>query len=263
MYSFSNLSDLLEAIEGLKSETEIYYIRFSDYFMELDKENRTKSFQLNNYQSNEKLYLYLIYKLNEKRNFREELKSKLENYNGQFVSHFDEKDRKKYLNEITNFELNKKKASSVLMLQHFLIKKGNLTNLVNNFLDLAKKYNIQVNYFCQMDANDSVRLVCLCLTDNKDWIHFLASKAILHEVMKKNYALGGKAYSYGLLNTMYFLRYEKQAKIDYSKRKHREDEFDIMNPNKIVRSKMTLSRINLMFSFALLFRSKQIKKKRA
>ncbi|KKN15685.1 hypothetical protein LCGC14_0983560, partial [marine sediment metagenome] len=104
-----------------------------------------------------------------------------------------------------------------------------------------------------------VRLVIYTPTDNEFWMHFLASKAVTSKVVKQAYNLGGRVYTYGLQNTIYLQKFEKNKLQKFRERKAEVDPNYILNPLKIVKSNISFFRINMMFGLMLVWRKLAIK----
>jgi hypothetical protein len=82
-------------------------------------------------------------------------------------------------------------------------------------------------------------------------------------MVKYAYSLGGRVYTYGLQNSIYLHRFDKERLKYLQKLKIQRDPNYILNPLKQVSTKISYSRINVMFNMALSWRTIAVKIGRA
>ncbi len=155
-----------------------------------------------------------------------------------------------------------KKHGMILLRQILLVPEEKQLNLINKFQTLCKKYKIQeASSQTMTNLTGLVRVTLMINANNEDWLSFIASKGILHQATKFAYRLGGRCHSYGLQNTIYLHKFEKIRLMKEREQKTAKDPNYILNPLKIVQTKIKFSRIEVMFRLALLFRRiQQIRK---
>jgi glycolate oxidase len=165
--------------------------------------------------------------------------------------------------EILRDEMKLKLNSPVQMMQQFLVDLSSCFILVDKFEKNIRNLKLTGDFSAIISKDHQVRLTFYTLTDNGFWNHFLASKALLHNLIKGIYQFNGRIYNYGLQNTCYFQQFERSQQKQFRSLKTTEDPKYILNPLKLTMCKISYSRIDIMFKLAILWRQLAIRFKLA
>ncbi|MFX0099614.1 MAG: FAD-binding oxidoreductase [Candidatus Hodarchaeota archaeon] len=242
-FGFDKRSSLLNCVQELVKKTDPFLLRFSDK----GHEYRGTGFSRYNY------YLFVIYKGRSK-SLEDELKecsSIVNRYSGVYLGDlYSYRTWEDYLKH----EMKIKLDNPVLMLQQIYIPFEFTPNLIDKFMKLTRAGHLNHAFYGIINKDMNVRLVFYTPTDNDYWLHFIASKAALHKLVKYAYHLGGRVYTYGLQNTIYLHKYEKE-KVKFLRKKKKElDPKFILNPLKVVNTKISFRRIDVMFELSYRWR---------
>ena len=142
--------------------------------------------------------------------------------------------------QIHKLEIGPKNTQDLMMLQILTLKTQNIQQNVQLFHDLCKKYNIEkhnLNFVAGPEKD--WRSMFYISTNNKDWSH-MTTKAILHEVIK-NLLKNGDLPHMGYAEQMYLVKYRKDLLENVRQAKLEKDPNLILNPLKLVQSKMSFS----------------------
>lgn len=164
--------------------------------------------------------------------------------------------------QIHKLEIGPKNTQDLMMLQILTLKTQNIQQNVQLFHDLCKKYNIEkhnLNFVAGPEKD--WRSMFYISTNNKDWSHFMATKAILHEVIKNALKNGDSCHTWGMQNTMYLVQYRKDLLENVRQAKLEMDPNLILNPLKLVQSKMSFLRADVMFRLSLWNRKSNLRSK--
>ncbi len=242
-YGFNNKADLLKTVEELVKMQDPFTLRFSD------KGHEFRSTGFSKYD----FYLF-VYLKGRSKPIDEEYKQAWEVITKNHGEYLGELYSKRVWDDYLKHEMRIKLDNPVLMLQQIVVDFHAVPELIDHFEKWAGEYKINHAYYGIINKDMKVRLVFYTPTDNKFWLHFLASKATLHRLVKLGYRLGGRVYTYGLQNTVYLQKYETEKAKTLGKLKHELDPRYIMNPLKIVKTKISFLRVDIMFELALMFR---------
>ncbi len=243
LLGFESLGELLRSIKDILSNTDPFVLRFSDKYHEYNCSGLSRHSH----------YLFLLYNGRNK-DLDEDVKETLriiENYNGTFLGNkFSHSTWDDYLQH----ELKIKLETPVQMLQQIYINFEKTEPIITYFEKLIKKNKLNHCFYGLINRDNNVRLCVYTPTDNEYWMHFIASKAVISRVVKYAYKLGGRIYTYGLQNTIYLQKFEKNKLKKLREKKAEVDPNYILNPLKIVKSKISFFRVNIMFELMLLWR---------
>ncbi len=243
MAGFSSLGDLLKAIQVILSNTNPFVLRFSDKYHEYNCSGLTRHSH----------YMFLLYNGRNKdldTDVKEALKL-IEQNNGTFLgTKFSHDTWEDYLKH----ELKIKLETPVQMLQQIYIGFQKTELILNYFEKLIKKNKLNHCFYGLINRDNNVRLCLYTPTDNEYWMHFLSSKAVISKVVKYAYKLGGRIYTYGLQNTIYLHKFEKDKLKKFREKKAKVDPNYILNPLKIVKTKISFFRVNMMFELIMFYR---------
>ncbi len=248
MIGFESLENIFDSIKEILLKTDPFVLRFSDNYHEYNCSGLTRH-------SN---YIFLLYN-GKKNNLEEDVNNCLgiiEIHNGTFLGDkFSHETWDGYLQH----ELKIKLETPVQMLQQLYLDFERTGAIITYFENLTRKNKLNHCFYGLINRDYKVRLVIYTPTDNEFWMHFLASKAVTSKVVKQTYNLGGRVYTYGLQNTIYLQKFEKNKLQKFRERKAEVDPNYILNPLKIVKSNISFFRINMMFGLMLVWRKLAVK----
>jgi len=242
-YGFKDKRDLLKTVEELVKTQDPFTLRFSDKGHEF----RSTGFSKYDY------YLF-VYLTGRNKPYNEEYAQTLDVITKNQGEYIGDLYSTRVWEDYLKHEMRIKLANPVLMLQQIVVNFSAVPKLIDQFEKWANRYRVNHAYYGIINKDLKVRMVFYTPTDNTFWMHFLASKAILHKLVKLGYRLGGRVYTYGLQNSVYLQKFEKEKLKTLRNLKHQEDPNYIVNPLKIVMTKMSFLRIDVMFEMALIFR---------
>jgi len=249
VFGFKNLEQLLNSVELLLQETDPFHLRFSDQRHEI----RTSGFQ------SFPTVLFLIYKdgSSEVNPMVAKAKKIAISSGGRDLGEiYAEQTHKDFLVH----EMKVKLETPVLMLQQYMIPLDKVVELIDRFERITDERKLNHCYYGLLNKNKIVRLCLYTPTDNDYWIHFLSSKACLHSLVEYTYTkIGGRVYSYGLQNSIYMVKFEKERRKKLMELKKTLDPNGIMNPLKVIENKMKYSRVNVMFKLTNFWRKLAVK----
>lgn len=243
LFGFENITDQLNSMKELIAQTDPFLIRFSDKYHEYNCSG------LSRYSH----YIFLLY--NGRNNYIdddiERCHSILNANKGRFLG---EEISERTWDDYLKHELKIKLETPVQMLQQLMVDIHTCERVLNYFDELVEKYKVNHCFYGLINKDLQIRLCLYTPTDNNYWLHFLSSKAVLNEVVKYIYKNNGRIYTYGLQNTVYLHKFEKEKLKEFQEKKLKLDPNYILNPLKIVKTKMSFRRLNVMFKLAMLWR---------
>ncbi len=251
-FGFNSLEDILSTVEVLAKETNVFVIRFSD----VQHEVRCSGFSIYSH------YLFVVLsgpKEQQEKDLKiinDTVKQRSGVYLGEEFSHRTWQDYLKY-------EMKVKLETPVQMLQQIYLPFSKCHEIIELFEKLAVERDLNHCYYGLINKDMNVRIALYTPTDNAYWVHFLSSKAVAHRVVKALYSRGGRIYTYGLQNSIYLHKFEGKKKRLWQIEKKKRDPKFILNPLKVVESKMTFSRVNWMFELNMLWRKIAAKRGKA
>ena len=155
-------------------------------------------------------------------------------------------------------EMKLKLEVPTLSMQNFWIPLDHIEPIVKRMYKIASKYRINSCFYLVLGRPNKARLCVFAPSDHRNWMHFMSGKSMLHKLVKTMYRSGGELYTFGLQNTVYIKRYQKD---DYKRFKEVRSKWDpdgLMNPDKLTRCNMSYTRLNLMFTMNGYFRRLQV-----
>lgn len=250
-FGFTNFNDVLHNSRLLTRNTTVFYVRFSDREYEIRcRGNGEYSFYL---------FIVLSGDLEEIQSKSKEIFEMVKENGGKFI---DKEYSEKMWDEALKYEMIPKRNAPVLMLQSLYTDINQCSELIVKFNKHAQKYQLNHAFYGIINRDLRIRLMLFTPTDNKYMNHFLSSKAILHKIVKKAYQSDdSRVYTYGLLNTLYLLKFEKEKRADFKELKATLDPNAILNPCKLTSRKVRFRRINTIFAMNLFWRYLAIKLK--
>lgn len=166
-----------------------------------------------------------------------------------------------------SLEICIKKEAPAWMIQQYQIYFEKLEPFLLQIKRLETKYHLNLHAQGWIRKDGLIRLLVVALTDNLHWIHFLASKAALHKLNTFGYHQSTKdssesskfqPYAIGMLNVFLFEHYERRNAKLFRQRKRQQDPSGIFNPLKVIGSRISFRRIEIMFRLILQWRRLEI-----
>ncbi len=145
-------------------------------------------------------------------------------------------------------EMKLKLEVPTLSMQNFWIKPEMVPKLTKMMYSIAKKYRINSCFYSVLGPETNVRFCAFAPSDHRHWMHFMAGKSMLHQMVKEAYKIGAKLYTIGLQNTVYLKKFQPEEHRYYMDVRQQWDSDRIMNPDKLTHSNLTYRRLNLMFT---------------
>ncbi|GAB4320082.1 MAG: hypothetical protein Kow0069_23900 [Promethearchaeota archaeon] len=242
-FGFNGLAASLEALKDLVKETDPFVVRLSD----VQHEARVSGFSI--------FETYLFVVLNGRNKPIEEdlerVKAVIARHGGEYLG--EELSERTWFHYLRH-EMQIKLETPVQMLQQLIVDLDHAQELIEYFERLCVERNLNHCYYVLVNRDLRVRLVLYTLTDNDYWVHFLASKSVIHKVVKRTYALGGRIYTYGLQNTIYLKKFEPEKWKQFLELKEKVDPGFVLNPLKLTESKISFLRVDLMFELTAFWR---------
>jgi FAD/FMN-containing dehydrogenase len=109
-------------------------------------------------------------------------------------------------------------------------------------------------WYGMLGTENNMRLELLAMIDPDHYLRFIASKGVLHKMVKKSIGLGGGPYTIGLQNSIYMKRAYPEILEEIKKVKEEWDPLGIMNPDRITSCLTSYLRIDILFQLATKFR---------
>ncbi|MFW9770056.1 MAG: FAD-linked oxidase C-terminal domain-containing protein, partial [Candidatus Thorarchaeota archaeon] len=132
---------------------------------------------------------------------------------------------------------------------------------IEKVYDMLKAYEsyktshkIPALWFGMLGTPDRMRLELMAMIDAGKYLKFIASKGILHKMMKRAIKNGGVPYTIGLQNSIYMGRAYPDRLVQMREAKEYWDPHGIMNPDRVTSCLTSFVRIDILFMLATAFR---------
>ncbi|MFW9786573.1 MAG: FAD-binding oxidoreductase [Candidatus Thorarchaeota archaeon] len=181
----------------------------------------------------------------------DELNSITSNYSGVFLGNeYSEKEWElRY-----DAEFNPKEHTETLMFQELWMSIDKVQEMLEAYDAYRKSHKISALWFGMLGTPDGMRLELMTMINADHYLKFIASKAILHKMMKKAIAIGGVPYTIGLQNSIYMSRAYPERLEQMKLAKERWDPAGLMNPDRVTTCLTSFRRIDVLFALAAAFR---------
>jgi FAD/FMN-containing dehydrogenase len=147
-------------------------------------------------------------------------------------------------------EFNPKEHCDTLMFQEVSIEIDKLYDLLKKFESYKKSHKMPAIWFAMLGAQGWVRAELMAMLSPDQYLKFIASKGILHKMVKKAISLGGGPYTVGLQNTIYMKRAYPQRLEVMKAAKEKWDRNNIMNPGRVTSCMTSYFRMDVLFQMA-------------
>ncbi len=241
-YEFDSLENLCFAMVGASSlEKKPLYLKIADE--ELQK--------YSNPISSGKFVLSATYIDAPTKVPSEELSSITNQYGGVYLG--DEFSEKEW--DIRyDAEFNPKEHTETLMFQELWMPIENVYEMLSTYESFRKSHKIPALWFGMLGTPEGMRLELMAMVDAEQYLKFIASKGILHKMVKRAIKIGGAPYTIGLQNSIYMARAYPDRLIKMQEAKKKWDPVGIMNPDRVTSCLTSFRRIDVLFALAAAFR---------
>jgi len=151
-------------------------------------------------------------------------------------------------------EFNPKEHTDTLMFQELWMPIETVYEMLTSYEAYRNSHKTSVLWFGMLGTPDEMRLELMTMIDAEQYLKFIASKGILHKMVKKAINLGGAPYTIGLQNTIYMARAYPDRLVEMQEAKEKWDPYGIMNPDRVTNCLTSFRRIDILFALATVFR---------
>jgi len=151
-------------------------------------------------------------------------------------------------------EFNPKEHTETLMFQELWMPTDKVYDMLAAYESYRRSHKIPALWFGMLGTTDAMRLELMTMINADQYLKFIASKGILHKMMKKAIKMGGAPYTIGLQNSIYMSRAYPDRLVEMQEAKKKWDPDGIMNPDRVTRCMTSFRRIDVLFALATVFR---------
>jgi glycolate oxidase len=180
-----------------------------------------------------------------------DLKSIVEQHQGVLM---DEEFSQKDWSLRYDVEFSPKEHTETLMFQEYWTPVEKVHELIKSFESYRQSHKIPALWFGMLGTQEKVRLELMAMIDAAQYLKFIASKGVLHKIMKKAIKIGGAPYTTGLQNSIYMSRAYPDRLLEMREAKRQWDPDGIMNPDRVTSCLTSFRRIDILFILAAAFR---------
>ncbi|MFQ5832652.1 MAG: FAD-binding oxidoreductase [Candidatus Thorarchaeota archaeon] len=151
-------------------------------------------------------------------------------------------------------EFNPKEHCETLMFQELWGEVDKVYDLLKQYESFKKSHKVPAIWFGMLGTPGWMRIELMAMLDPDKYLKFIASKGILHKMVKKSITLGGGPYAIGLQNSIYMKRAYPERQLQLQDAKSKWDPENIMNPDRVTSCITSYARMNLLFVMAAAIR---------
>ncbi len=157
--------------------------------------------------------------------------------------------------DIADTELNLGRLCNNPVFQEYWVADERVNAFYAAYAPLVKRDTYRNAFYIIGGAHGKSRIKLFGLSDIENSIEFFGIKANFHQMAQLSYKNGDGIYSCGVVNTFYYHLHNKDKVKQIQKLKDSVDPDDRINSYRIVKTKMRLWRVKLLFAIAkLMFR---------
>jgi len=172
---------------------------------------------------------------------------------------------KSYLKEkwrdISDAEVAIGRTSRNIIFQEYWISNDRLLSFYESYVKRAGNYKFPIAAYTISGEEGWSRVKIFGLSDITRPIEFFTVKAFLHDLSMKAFKQGDSLYTIGIVNTFYLRKYKREVVKERKVLKDKLDPKDMFNSYRIIKARMKLWRISLLFNTAKLLYKISFKKK--
>lgn len=151
-------------------------------------------------------------------------------------------------------EFNPKEHTETLMFQDLWVPVENVYELLSSYESYRRSHQLPALWYGMLGTPDAMRLQLQMMINADKYLKFIASKAILHKMVKKGIKIGTVPYTIGLMNSIYMTRAYPDRLVLMQEAKEKWDPDGIMNPDRVTSCLTSFRRMDVLFSLAAAFR---------
>ena len=151
-------------------------------------------------------------------------------------------------------EFNPKEHTETLMFQEIWLPIEKVYDMLKAYESYKNSHQIPALWFGMLGTPEGMRLELMAMIDAEKYLKFIASKGILHKMMKRALKNGGVPYTIGLQNSIYMERAYPDRLVQMKEAKEKWDPQGILNPDRVTTCLTSFRRIDLLFVLAAAFR---------
>ena len=155
--------------------------------------------------------------------------------------------------DISDTEVNIGRWCKTLLFQEYWISDSNLETFYHFYANKTAKYNYHKAFYVIAGSQGGNRIKLYGLSDTRNSREFFGIKAIFNDITKNTYEnLNDSLYTIGVVNTLYFTKYNPEKAEYIKKLKAKLDPEDLVNSYRLTKTKMKYWRVMLLFRVAKL-----------
>ncbi|MFX0106983.1 MAG: FAD-binding oxidoreductase [Candidatus Hodarchaeota archaeon] len=151
-------------------------------------------------------------------------------------------------------EFNPKEHCETLMFQELWVGIDKVYDILKTYESYKKSHKVPAIWFGMLGSPAMMRVELMAMLNPDQYLKFIASKAILHKMIKKSIKVGGGPYTIGLQNSIYMKRAFPERLQEMKAAKEALDPMNIMNPDRVTSCLTSYGRMNILFLLAAAFR---------
>lgn len=151
-------------------------------------------------------------------------------------------------------EFNPKEHCETLMFQEVSVDVDKVYDILKKYESYKKSHKIPAIWFGMLGTPEMMRVELMAMLNPDQYLKFIASKGILHKMMKKAISFNGGPYTIGLQNSIYMKRAYPQRQEVLKSAKAEWDPDNVMNPDRVTSCMTSYGRMNLLFMMAAAIR---------
>lgn len=151
-------------------------------------------------------------------------------------------------------EFNPKEECETLMFQEIWMPLEGVYELLSKYESYKQSHKVPSIWYGMLGSSNGMRIELMALLEPDQYLKFIASKGVLHKMVKEAMKIGGEPYTIGLMNSIYMSRaYPKRQQVMQAA-KAEWDPNGIMNPDRVTVCRTSYRRIDVLFALATKFR---------
>jgi glycolate oxidase len=151
-------------------------------------------------------------------------------------------------------EFNPKEHCETLMFQEVSVEVDKVYDVLKQYESYKESHKVPAIWFGMLATPGWMRVELMAMLNPDQYLKFIASKGILHKMMKKSIGLGGGPYTIGLQNSIYMKSAYPERLLQMQDAKSKWDPENIMNPDRVTSCMTTQLRMNVLFVLAAAIR---------
>ena len=155
-------------------------------------------------------------------------------------------------NDIADTEVNIGRWCNTLFFQEYWVSDERLKSFYIKYANKTLKYNYNKAFYVLGGSQGGNRIKLFGLTDLNNSREFFGIKSIFHDISMDSYKQNDSLYTIGVVNTMYYLKFNPERVSYLKKLKNKLDPEDRVNSYRLIRAKMRWRRFLLLFNIAKL-----------